>query len=308
MLGVITDPAGAGGLRIAEDLPEPEPAANELILAVRAFALNAGEAQLISMRPDGWRPGQDVAGVVLRAAADGSGPPVGPRVVGYPEWEGWAQRIPVPTNWVAPLPDAVGFEQAATLPVAGLTALRALRVGGSVLGRDVLVTGATGGVGQFAVQLAVASGARVTAQVSDESRAASARALGAHDVVTSPAGGGPYHLVLEGVGGATLTEAVRRLVPGGTAVLYGGPGGTSELRLRDFYAGGAHNAKIVGFVSTVPEDTKGEDLAILAGLVADGRLVPQIGWRGDWSAVADAFAALAAREVRGKAVLTLPGE
>jgi NADPH:quinone reductase-like Zn-dependent oxidoreductase len=308
MHGVITDPESPGGLRLANDLPEPEPATNEFVLAVRAFAINAGEVSLIKQRPNGWRPGQDVAGVVLRAAADGNGPPEGARVVAYPEWEGWAERIPVPTNWAAVLDDTVSFEQAAALPVAGLTALRALRIGGAVLGRSVLVTGATGGVGQLAVQLAVAAGARVTAQVSRGERANDARALGAHQVVTSLEDDtlGPFHLVLDGVGGPLLTQAVHRMAPDATAVLYGGVGGSSELRLRDFYAAGAYNARVVGFVSTVPEQTKGEDLAILVGLVADGRLTPQIGWIGDWTQTAAAFDAMARRTFRGKAVLTVP--
>lgn len=170
---------------------------------MRAFSINTGEASLVEQRPDGWRPGQDTAGVVVAAAADGSGPPAGTRVVAYPEWEGWAERIVVPVNWVAPIPDGVSFEQAATLPVAGLSALRAVRVGGALLGRNVLVTGATGGVGQVAVQLAVASGAQVTALVSGPEREADARELGAQ-LVTSSLGGsglGPFHLVLDAVGG-----------------------------------------------------------------------------------------------------------
>jgi len=175
MRGVITDSAAPGGLRLADDLPEPEPAAHELVLAVRAFSINAGEVSLIEQRPDGWRPGQDTAGVVVAAAADGSGAPVGTRVVAYPEWEGWAERIAVPTAWVAALPDPVSLEEAATLPVAGLTALRAVQVGGALLGRNVLVTGAAGGVGQLAVQLAAASGARVTALVSGPERVGDAR-------------------------------------------------------------------------------------------------------------------------------------
>lgn len=180
---------------------------------MRAFSLNYGETILIKQRPDGWRPGQDVAGVVVRQAADGSGPAEGTRVVAYLEWEGWAERVPVPTRAVAPLDDRVGFEQAATLPVAGLTALRSLRGGGAVLGRNVLVTSATGGVGQFAVQLARAAGAMVTAQVSGTSRIPEARELGAHHIVTTlddPALG-PFHLVLDGVGGPQLALAVHRM-------------------------------------------------------------------------------------------------
>jgi NADPH:quinone reductase-like Zn-dependent oxidoreductase len=306
MRGVVTDSSMPGGLRLADNLAEPQAGPHELVLAVRAFSINAGEASLVERRPDGWRPGQDTAGVVVAAAADGSGPPAGTRVVAYPEWEGWAERIVVPVNWVAPIPDGVSFEQAATLPVAGLTALRAVRAGGALVGRNVLVTGATGGVGQVAVQLAVASGAQVTALVSGPEREADALELGAQ-LVTSSLGGsglGPFHLVLDAVGGDVLMQAVRLAAPGAEIVLYGNRGGkAAEFALRDFYQAGAFNARVTAFISTVPEQTKGEDLAILAGLVADGRLRPRIGWTADWTRTADAFAAMARREFRGKAVL-----
>jgi NADPH:quinone reductase len=311
MRGIVTDPQAPGGLRLADDLPEPAPAPGEVIVGVRAFSVNAGEVSLIEQRPDGWRPGQDTAGVVLRAAADGTGPSAGTPVVAYPEWRGWAERIAVPAGWVAALPEEVPPEQAATLPVAGLTALRALRAGGAILGRNVLITGATGGVGQFAVQLAVTSGARVTAQVGRPARKDEARLLGAHQAVVSldelPPDEGPFHLVLDAVGGPQLIQVIRRLAPGASVVLYGGlGGGTDDFRLRDFYQVGAYNARVIAFISTVPDETKGEDLAILARLVADGRLRPQIGWTADWTRTADAFAAMARREFAGKAVLTIP--
>ena len=82
----------------------------------------------------------------------------------------WAQRVAVPTTTLAPLPDEVSDAQAATLPVAGLTALKALDIGGNPLGRRVLVTGANGGVGRLAVQLAAVAGAHVTALVRDPIR------------------------------------------------------------------------------------------------------------------------------------------
>lgn len=226
MRGFLTDPAGRAGLRLTDDLPEPEPRPDEALVEVRAYAVNNDEANLIARRPDGWRPGQDVAGVVIRAAADGSGPGRGARVGCYLDWEGWAERVAVPVHCMAELADSVSFEQAAALPVAGLTALRALRLGGAVLGRQVLVTGATGGVGQFAVQLAVAAGATVTSLVSGPDRIEEARALGAHRVVTALDDPtlGPFHLVLEGVGGDVLAAAVRHLVPGGHLVWFGNPG------------------------------------------------------------------------------------
>ncbi len=304
MRGYITDSSAPGGLRLADDLPEPAPAPDELLLDVRAFAINRGETHLIEQRPDGFRPGQDVAGVVARTAADGSGPREGARVVASVEWEGWAERVAVPTHRAAALEDRVSFEQAATLPVAGLTALRALRVGGSVLGRDVLVTGATGGVGQFGVQLAVASGARVTAQVSRPEREGEARELGAHAVVVAldDDGLGPFHLVLDGVGGPLLAAAVNRMAPGATTVTYGATGGRAELGLFDFAQ--AANGKVMGLFGAIPEETTGEDLGILVGLIADGRLKPHIGSSAGWERANDALDALRNRELRGKAVLT----
>ena len=117
---------------------------------------------------------------------------------------------------------------------------------------------------------------------------------------------GPFHLVLDAVGGPQLTQVIRHLAPGASVVLYGGlGGGTDDFRLRDFDQAGAYNARVIAFISTVPDETKGEDLAILARLVADGRLRPQIGWTADWTRTADAFAAMARREFRGKAVLTI---
>src|SRR5947208_9674917 len=116
MRGFVTDPVGLSGLRLTEDLPEPSPAPDELVVDVRAYSLNHDELNLIRRRPDGWRPGQDVAGVVVQAAADGSGPPAGSRVVCYLEWEGWCERAVAPSSRVALLDDRVSFETAATLP------------------------------------------------------------------------------------------------------------------------------------------------------------------------------------------------
>src|SRR4030095_5255420 len=98
-------------------------------------------------------------GTIERAAADGSGPKVGARVVGFLPEGAWAERVAVPTHALAELPANVTFSQAATCPVAGRTALHALGKNGTILGKRVLVTGATGGVGDFAVQLARLGGA-----------------------------------------------------------------------------------------------------------------------------------------------------
>ena len=303
MRGFITDPDAPGGLRLADDLPEPVPSAGEALVEVRAYSVNRGELFLLQMRPDGWRPGQDLAGLVVQAAEDGSGPPAGTRVVGLVDWECWAERVAVPSSLTVPLPENVSLEEAASLPIAGITALRAIRHGGALLGRRVLVTGATGGVGQFAVQLALVNGAYVTALVPSSQRQPEALALGAEAAVTSLDDDtlGPFDLVLDGIGGRVLTDAVHRLAPGGTAVTYGTLGGPASLGLIDFPRGPA--CRVVPLFHAYPLETRGDDLATLVTLVAAGQLKPLLGMVSDWTETRVVLEALRERRVRGKAVL-----
>ena len=303
MRGFITDPKAHGGLRLADDLPEPVAAGDQVLVDVRAYAANRGELFLLKLRPDGWRPGQDLAGVVLRAAADGSGPVAGTRVVGLVDWECWAERVAVKTGLAVTLPDEVAFEVAASLPIAGLTALRAVRQCGALLGKRVLVTGATGGVGQFTVQLALAAGAHVSALVSGPDRVKDAQAVGAHEVLTTldRDAAGTFHAILDGVGGQTLTDSVHLLVPGGKAVTYGTVGGPASLALLDFPPG--FPCQLIPLYHAYPLETRGDDLATLVSLVSSGELRPLLGTVSDWTETLEVLEALRNREVRGKAVL-----
>jgi NADPH:quinone reductase-like Zn-dependent oxidoreductase len=304
MLGYITDPSAPAGITRRE-LPDPQPGPHDVLIEVAAFAVNRGELSLIGRRPDGWSPGQDVAGVVVAAAQDGTGPAAGTRVVGIADGGGWSERVPVPSHRVAALPGGVSFTQAAALPVAGLTALRALRTGGALLGRRVLITGASGGVGSFAVQLARAAGAQVSALVSGKSRVEAVTSLGAADVLTDLGPqAGPFDLILDGVGGPVLTAAVQRLAPGGLVTAYGvASGERSDIAFYDF-AGAAPGGRLQGFfIYSTGEETFGEDLGVLAGMVADGRLIPQAEPR-DWADAPAAVTALRERQATGKTVLT----
>jgi NADPH:quinone reductase-like Zn-dependent oxidoreductase len=224
-------------------------------------------------------------------------------VVAAVDGGGWAQRVAAPVTRMAELPAGVGFPEAATLPVAGLTALRALREVGSLLGSRVLVTGAAGGVGQFAVQLAATAGAKVTAAAGSADRAAELLPLGAASAATYEDLGGPFDAVLESVGGPVLEASLRTLAPGGVAVLYGTASGEpARVSLAGF--AGKHGVCIRSFyIYQTGVETFGQDLALLAGLVAGGRLRPQVGMTASWRDTAGAIQALRDRRVNGKVVL-----
>jgi NADPH:quinone reductase len=302
MLAIVNTPAGPEPVAIRE-VAEPELRPNEALVAVHAFSLNRGELRLFQVRPEGWRPGQDIAGVVLRAASDGSGPAAGARVVALCDWEGWAERAAVPTHRMAPIADNVSFVAAAALPVAGLTALRALRHGAPLLGKRILITGAAGGVGNLAVQLAARSGARVTAIVGNAERGRVVDGLGAAEIVTTiEAAQGRFALILEAAGGASLKAAIERVEHRGTVVVFGNSSGEpTAINFRDFAE--HQNARIQGFhyFTSEAEERFGPDLALLAGLIADGSLRPRIAEHG-WRDIPRVGPLLRDRQIPGKAV------
>jgi NADPH:quinone reductase len=305
MRAIVNTPGGTAPVELRE-VPAPNPGPNEALVAVRAFSLNRGELRSFVNNETGWIPGQDISGVVQRAAANGLGPPTGTRVLALTDEFGWAEQVAVPTHRIVPLPDNVSFAQAATLPVAGLTALRCVRLGGALVGRRVLITGAAGGVGTLAIQIAAHSGAHVTAVVGRPERAAGLNAIGAHEVVHGiENASGRYSLILESGGGNSLTEAVKRNEPNGTVVVYGNSSAApSTISFQDFRA--AQNARIQSFFyfTSGPEEQFAPDLTLLVSLVADGSLLPVVGVERDWADLATVAESLRDRRVAGKAVFT----
>jgi len=289
------------------DVADPTPESHEALIGVSAVAVNRGELRLLAARDAEWRPGQDVAGVVLEAAADGSGPQEGSRVVAWPEQAGWAELVAVPTSHLAVLAPEVSFARAATLPVAGMTALRALRIGGDLTDRRVLVGGASGGVGRFAVELAARSGAEVVAVASGPERSEGLTELGASAVVHDIGDGeGPFDLILESTGGVSLEGAVSLVGAGGTIVVFGNSSNTeARLAFADFRdKPGARIEAFFVYESGEPPSF-GNDLQLLADMVANGSLHPQIGLELPWTEANEAFRALEGRQVNGKAVLLI---
>jgi NADPH:quinone reductase len=303
MLALVNTPSAPIPVELNE-VPEPAPLPSEAIVEVRAFSLNRGELALLANRPEGWRPGQDIAGVVVQAAADGSGPDKGSRVVALVDGAGWAQRVAAPTARMAALPDNVSFASASTLPVAGLTALRTLRQGGSLLAQRVLITGAAGGVGSFAVQLAALAGAEVTGVVSHPDRAAGLSGLGASALVESiQEAEGLFDLILESAGGSSLAGAISKVAPGGTIVMFGNSSREQTPISFPNFAGHAGARLLAFFIyeSGTPA-SMGVDLAKLVSLVAAGKLTPEIGLEDSWHNLYRATTALRERRVNGKAV------
>ncbi|HYF10890.1 MAG TPA: zinc-binding dehydrogenase [Actinomycetota bacterium] len=307
MKAIVAVPSAAGGSEIRE-IAEPDPISDQAVVDVRAVSLNRGECTALRSAEEGWRPGWDVAGVITRPAADGSGPREGARVTGWVNGGGWAERSAVRTDHLAEIPDELPIEVASTLPVAGLTAVGLLGVRGTLLGKRVAITGAAGGVGRFVIQLAHMAGAHVTAIVGRPERAEGLAGLGADEIAVGLAPeGDPFDLILESVGGASLAAAVDRIAPEGTIVTFGNSSNEpTAFDTRVLYRKGAPT--MLGFFVTyelLHGRTGSSRLAALATLVAEGRLSSKVDLTLPWERAAEAIDALMERRISGKAVLTI---
>jgi NADPH:quinone reductase-like Zn-dependent oxidoreductase len=301
MRAIVVDPQARHGCSFA-DLAEPSVADGQVLVAVTHASLNRGD--LNDARSGRLAPGavlgSDVAGTIVEPVPDGSGPAVGTRVVALAAGA-FAQRCAVDATALAPLPSTVDPAHAAALPVAGLAALQALRAAGLAPGKRVLVTGASGGVGHFAVQIAAHAGAHVIALVGSPGRGDDLTGAGAGEIVIGLDGiDEPLDIVLDSVGGETLTGAWDLLAPGGSLQSIGWS--SSEPATFRPYATVGPPKTLTSFLIGAPV---GDDLATLVTLLSTGHLTVDIGWRGSWTDLDEAADTMLGRRLRGKAVFEI---
>jgi NADPH:quinone reductase-like Zn-dependent oxidoreductase len=304
-----------GNLRLAE-VDQPAPDAGEVLVKVLAASVNAADwhvlrgrplfsrATLGLLRPKHQVLGVDIAGQVEAVGGDGTRFTVGDEVYanlldhGY---GGFADYAAVPVDAMALKPANLSFEEAAAVPMAATTALQGLGHHGDVRpGQQVLINGASGGVGSFAVQLAKASGAEVTA-VTSTPNLDLVRSLGADHVVdyttTDVARGGRrYDLVLDTVGNRTVPELRAALAEGGKAAV---TGFTSVRRLLGVSLRGGKD------VAQVQAHVTAKDLELLSELIEAGKVRPQIDRRYRFADVPAAIAYLEQGHARAKVVVAM---
>jgi NADPH:quinone reductase len=307
MRALVADPSASPALALA-DVPEPTPGPGQLLIDMEAASVNRGEVRLASRLEPGTVVGWDVAGTVAALGEGVTQFDVGDRVMGLYEGGGsFAERVVVPAAWTAPLPGACDFVTASTLPVAGITAVGINRLGRVHAGDRVLVTGAAGGVGAFAVQLARDAKATVTGQAGSEERAAAVRALGVEALVHAGDGSpvdGEFDVVLDGIGGPmipALIEATARL---GRMVVYGNSANAeSTFRIERLYNKGVTMYGFRVFTTVAPEQAV-KDMANLAEQAVAGRLAVQVQATAPLEGALPLIQDLYARKVTGKVVIT----
>jgi NADPH2:quinone reductase len=296
MRAVVADPSVPEAVRLAE-VAEPAAGPGHVLVEVHHASFKYGDLNdaRSGRVPPGAVLGSDATGVVLQA--DDRGPVPGSRVVTLAPGA-FAERVVADAGSLAEVPSTVDLAEAAALPVAGVAALRALRAAGPLLGRRVLITGASGGVGRFAVRLAAIAGAHVIAAVGSAARGEGLDKVGADEVLAGLDGiGTPVDVVLDSVGGSQLVAAWQLLAPGGSLQSIGWASG--EPAVFPPYSTIGPPKSLTSFLI---DGAVAAELDTLVRLVEKGDLPVKVGWRGPLDRFADAAEALRGRQVNGKAI------
>ncbi len=299
----------------------PEPRGNEVLIQVKAAGVDPGVWHVVTGLPYGVRlgfglrrpknpvPGLDLAGVVTSVGRDVHDFAPGDAVFGTGRGS-YAEYAVAAAGKLAPLPAGLTFEEAAAVPISGQTALAAIRKAGDVAGRRVMVIGAGGGVGTFAVQIAKAHGAHVTA-VCSTAKIDYVQSLGADVVIdytrSDPTRAGEFDVVIDAAGNRPLTQLRRALSPSGVLVVVGGEAGDGKLvqgfdrQLRALLWSPLVRQRLVPLMAT----QNSADLRLLAGLIEAGGVKAVVDRVFPLHEAAAALAHLSSGHARAKTVISL---
>lgn len=324
MKAVVRDNYGSTDALQFRDVARPEPGDRQVLIRVHAASVNpydwhflTGTPYIVRLiaglrRPKSPQMGADVAGVVDEVGSEVHDVAVGDRVFGLADGS-FGEAALASSESVAKIPDGIDFADAAALPMAGLTALQAVRDHANVQsGQSVLVIGASGGVGMYATQIAVARGATVSG-VCSAHNIDLVRSFGAHDVIDYnsadfAAGGRTWDVVIDNVGNRSFGDLRRALTPDGVYVMISapktgswiGPLRRTLLRRVRFAFASQRFANFIASASTA-------DLTELAGMVESGLLRPVIDLRYPLADAASAIRAIESGHGRAKTVIDVIG-
>jgi NADPH:quinone reductase-like Zn-dependent oxidoreductase len=320
MRAIVQDRYGDADVLQLRQIARPAPAANEVLVHVHAAGLDRGTWHVMTGTPYLLRlafglrgpknpvPGRDVAGTVEAVGSAVTKFAVGDEVYGVAPGS-FAEYAVSGEDKLAHKPANLSFEQAAVVPVSALTALDALTTGRVESGQHVLIIGASGGVGSYAVQLAKVFGAEVTG-VASTPKLDLVRALGADHVVDYThedfaATGTRYDLIIDIAGRPALSRLRRALTPKGTAVITGGEDGGNFSGGMNRQFRGLILSLFVGqrFTFFVNKE-RATDLERLTALIETGKVVPSIDRTYSLDQVPDAMRHLATGKARGKVAIT----
>jgi NADPH:quinone reductase-like Zn-dependent oxidoreductase len=323
MKAIVRDTYGSPDVLELRDIDKPGIGDDEVLVRVHAAGVDRGVWHIMAGLPYpirlagfGFRApknpviGSDVAGVVEAVGKDVSRFKPTDEVFGIGKGS-YAEYVCAPEDKLAPKPANLTFEQAAVLAISGSTALQALRDHGKVRsGQEVLIIGASGGVGTYAVQIAKAFGARVTG-VCSTAKVEMVRSIGADLVIDYTQedfaeGDQRYDLILDIGGNSSLSRLRRALVPRGTLVITGGEGGGrwlggTDRQLRAMMLSPFVSQKLGTFINK----ENYEYLIILKELIESGKITPVIDRTYPLGEVPEAIRYLEEGHARGKVVITV---
>ncbi len=302
---------GSGSVVLTEVADPVRATPSDVLIQVSASVVGRGDLNSARFAtPDRPRVlGLDAVGTVIETAEDGTGPAVGTRVMGYGSNRagGWAEKAVLDSWLLTAIPDALNDEVAAALPNSGLAALAGLTAGGFLLGSRVLVTGASGGVGVLATQLAHQAGAQVTGAISGPGRGAGLAGFDWLTVTPLDEVEGSFDLVVDLVGGPALSKALTVVATDGviSSLAQAAP---ETANVPSFWFATHPGARLIGVVNTTGQHEGGHGvrrLELLANLASQGLLDPQIATVASWEETPDLLTALADRKLSGRAAIRI---